>query len=51
MVKCKITVRKQDGSTHTYKGVFPTTCDATLDAFAKFGIVKVQVTALKGKDA
>lgn len=50
MIKCKVKVRQQDGKEHIYTGVFRTTCDATLDAFAKFGICKVQVIAL-GRNA
>lgn len=46
MIKCKVIVKHEDGKVHQYEGMFPSTCDALIDALDKFGIAKVSVEAL-----
>lgn len=46
MIKCKVTVKQEDGQVHQYEGRYPSTFDAVIDALDKFGIVKVSVEVL-----
>ncbi len=52
MVKCNVTVKKQDGSVTEYQGVFPSTVDASMDAMEKAGeLCKVTATVLQDEEA
>ena len=47
LVKCRVAVKTEDGET-TYDGLFPSTCDAVIDAQTRIGLrpCKVSVKAL-----
>jgi hypothetical protein len=49
MVLCRIRVTYQNGGHEEYEGIFPTTMDAATDAIDRFGVVKVNVTALENE--
>lgn len=45
LIKCQVTVKTEDGAQHSYGGLFPSTCDAVIDAIERFGIAKVSAEA------
>jgi hypothetical protein len=47
LVKCRVSIKTEDGDT-TYDVLFPSTCDALIDAQARVGMIpcKVSVKAL-----
>lgn len=47
MIKCRVTLTTADGA-QTYDGLFPTTCDAVIDALTRIGLrpAKVSVKAM-----
>jgi hypothetical protein len=47
LVKCRVEARTATGEQHSYSGLFPSTCDAVMDAFDRFGIAKISVEAIK----
>jgi hypothetical protein len=49
MVLCQVKVTYQHGGKEEYEGIFPSTTDAAMDAIERFGIVKVNVTALENE--
>lgn len=40
-----MTVKTADGAQHSYGGLYPSTCDAVIDAIERFGIAKVSAEA------
>jgi len=50
LITCKVTVTREDGVVVSYNGLFPSTCDAVVDAIDKFGEVRVQVIAIGEND-
>lgn len=47
LIKCRVTLTTADGA-QTYDGLFPTTCDAVIDALTRIGLrpAKVSVKAM-----
>ncbi|WP_287496885.1 hypothetical protein [Pandoraea sp. CB10b_02] len=46
-VKCRVTAKTEDGE-QTYDGLFPSTCDAVIDAAERVGLpCKVSARAIK----
>lgn len=43
-VKCRVTVKTEDGE-QTYDGLFPSTCDAVIDAQQRVGLRPCKVSA------
>lgn len=50
LIKCQVNVRAIKGDKHHYAALFPSTCDAVMDAFDRFGLVKVSVEAIKAQE-
>jgi hypothetical protein len=47
VIACDIKVRTEDGKFHHYSGLFPNTCEASLDAAERFGVwSKIDVTPM-----
>lgn len=46
LIKCQVTVKTSDGAQHSYGGLFPSTCDAVMNAFDRFGIAKISAKAM-----
>lgn len=46
LIKCQVTVKTSDGAQHSYGGLFPSTCEAVMDAFDRFGIAKISAKAM-----
>jgi hypothetical protein len=40
-IRCRVQITRSDGKTHIYEGLFKSTAEAVMDAFERFGIVKV----------
>jgi len=47
LIKCRVNVRTIKGDKHHYTGLFPSTCDAVMDALDRFGLAKISVEAIK----
>ena len=50
LIKCQVNVRAIKGDKHYYAALFPSTCDAVMDAFDSFGIAKISVEAIKAQE-
>ena len=46
LIKCQVTVKTSDGAQHSYGGLFPSACDAVMNAFDRFGIAKISAKAM-----
>ena len=46
LIKCQVTVKTADGAQHSYGGLYPSTCDAVIDALERFGIAKISAKAM-----
>jgi hypothetical protein len=44
-IKCRVQITRPDGKTHVYEGLFKSTAEAAMDAFERFGMVKVDARA------
>ena len=45
LIKCRVNVTTATGAKHSYTALFPSTCDAALDALDRFGIAKIRAAA------
>lgn len=43
LIKCRVNVKTAAGAKHSYTALFPSTCDAVLDALDRFGIANIKV--------
>lgn len=41
-IKCQVTIKTKDGE-QTYEGLFPSTCDAAIDAQKRIGLQSCKV--------
>ena len=42
LIKCRVNVTTEAGAKHSYTALFPSTCDAAIDALDRFGIAKIR---------
>ena len=41
LIKRRVNVTTESGAKHSYTALFPSTCDAAIDALDRFGIAKI----------
>lgn len=42
LIRCRVNVTTATGAKHHYTALFPSTCDAAIDALDRFGIAKIR---------
>ena len=47
LVKCRVTVKDDNGNRHIYSALFASTADAIIDAVERFGISKINAELIR----